>query len=277
MQASAYVYCYSVTVQSNTSRTANVWYAYGAHGKVEACQLNGATSRCIDVVFAALVYAVDNKGGASGNAHRVQGALLITSGTQPTGGNGTARWGQIFTDRRGGPLPAGTGGSAPPTSTKKTVTINADKTKTWRPEWGWRTDNDEAYQGEWAGSGGLSRGVSGYGSKCVKAGKSADSGKVYIKRQSQGGASQAQDLYLCTFAQGTQPAGSPTIVDGPKNIGGLGVGRGQVVRPARVMGQSPARRHGKSVGLYHGSASPYVICDGRGNGTTRFQLKLTFH
>ena len=277
VQASAYVYCYSLSVQSNTSRTANIWYAYGAHGKVEASQLNGATGRCIDVVYASLVYAVDNKGLAPGNAHRVQGALLITSGTQPTGGNGTAGSGQIFTTGAGGTPPAGTGGSAPPTSTKKTVTVNADSSCTWRPAWGWRTDNDEIYQGEYAGSGGLSRGVAFFGNKLVKAGKNADSGKVYVKRAGYGGASQSQTLYLCSFAQGTKPGGSPTIVDGPRDVGGLAWGAGKWIDLPASWVQHFLDGTAKSIGLYHGSASPYVICDGRKNGTTRFQIKMTYH
>jgi hypothetical protein len=271
--SSAWVYCYSLGVQSNGARTANVRYTNGAHGKVEACQLNGATGRCIDADAGAVLWASNNLGGGASNAHRANGAILITNGTQPTGGNGTSGTGIIFTTGQGGTPPAGTGGTAPPTSTKKTVTVNADSTRGGPSGVGAPTTT---YQGEWAGSGGLSRGVAfSVLSSCAPA--SRPTAAKFTSSASRLAASQCRICTYARFAQGTRPGGSPTIVDGPKNVGGLAWGGAKWFDLPVAWVNHLLDGTAKSIGIYHASASPYVICDGRAEGSTRWQVRMTYH
>lgn len=275
----SFVYGFGLQIQSNASRASCIYGYNGSRGRFDQCQLSGPTANAANVIDACEVVFSACTGGGPTNAYRSSASIVFSIGSsQPTGGNLAANGGKIYTtaNAEANPPPNG-GGTPPPTSTKKTVTVNADSTCTYRPEWGWRTDNDEAYQGEYQGSGGLSRGVAFFGTKLTRSGKNADSGKVYIKRAGYGGASQGQDLFLCSFAQGSKPGGAPTIVDGPRAIGGLAWGAAKWFDLPASWVQHFLDGTAKSIGLYHGSASPYLICEGRKNNANRFQIKMTYH
>jgi hypothetical protein len=273
LRTSRHVEVVNVKVQSNSARANNVFITEGSEARLEGCQLNGATTNCLQNIEGSVTYATDNKGGAS-QGYRCANAILFVNGTKPTGGNVTASAGQIF-----GTTASNDGGTPPPTSNKVTKTFKPNATRTWRPEWDWRTDNRDVYQGEYQGSGGLSRGCGFYGTKLNVAGKTADSGKIFVKRRSSGGASQDQAIFLCSHDLASQPSGAagPSIKDGPTKLGTLAWGEGKWFTIPKAWVQSMLDGAGGRRGfmLYNSSASPYVIC--LPGGGDELAVKFTYH
>jgi hypothetical protein len=267
----------NVKIQSNsatTSRAYNVYATEGSSLRADNCQLSGANVYCVQVAEQSQAYLNNNSGSAGTGSYRSSASIIYTDGTKPTGATATSAGGQIF-----GSNTTSGGGSPPPTSNKVTKTFKPNATRTWRPEWAWRTDNRDVYMGEYQGSGGLSRGCAFFGTKLNVAGKTADSGKIYVKRKSSGGASQDQAIYLCSHDLASQPSGDggPTIKDGPTKLGTLAWGEGAWFTIPKAWVQSMLDGAGGRRGfmLYNSSASPYVICQPAGGDV--MACKFTYH
>jgi hypothetical protein len=264
----------NVKVQSNSSRAYNLYATEGSSVRADNCQLSGSNTYCVQVAEQSLAYLNNNSGSSGTGSYRSSAAIIFTDGTKPTGATGVSAGGQIF-----GTNTTSGGGTPPPTSNKVTKTFKPNATRTWRPEWDWRTDNRDVYQGEYGGSGGLSRGCAFYGTKLNVAGKTADSGKIYVKRKSSGGASQDQAIYLCSHDLASQPSGAagPSIKDGPYKLGTLAWGEGKWFDIPKAWVQSMLDGTGGRRGfmLYNSSASPYVICTPAGGD--ELAVKFTYH
>jgi hypothetical protein len=272
MRTTRHVEVLNVKVQSNGARANNIQVAEGSEARVDGCQLSGATTNCIQLIEGSMCYANDNKGtGGSTSSYRSANSIMFVSGTKPTGATATGSGGQIF-----GSTSSNDGGTAPPPSAKKTTTHTVSATKTWRPQWGWK-DGDDTIQGEWQGSGGLSRGCAFYGSKLRKPGKTADKGQVYIHRRNTGGSSGKESIFLATHPHETRPGGGPAIGNGPVKIGELAWGQGRWFNIPAGWVQDLITGGQRGLMVYHGSASPYVIASGRSDGASMWKVKITSH
>lgn len=269
-QGSGYVLITRCNVQTNGYRSNVVQFAEGARGRVDNTGLHNATSRGLYAVNTAVVYADDNTGSTSPTSYQASCATIFVSGSKPSNATNTTLGGQIL-----GSTSSNSGGSAPPPQpTKKTDSHTANGSQTWRPAWDW--DNDkQPKQGEWQGSGGLSRGCAFYGTKLRKPGRQAVSGKVYIKRAGSGGMSGKQDIFLATHNLEKQPSGStqPNIINGPSRVGALGYGEGAWFTIPKGWVQDLMTGPARGLMLYHGSANPYVI--GQPAGGTNWKVQIT--
>lgn len=276
-RTSRHVEVINVKVQSNSSRAYNVIATEGSDVRVQDCQLSGATSYCVQSAEESTVFAINNSGAAGTGSYRAANAILWQDGTKPTGATATQNGGQIF-----GSVTTSGGGSPPPTSNKVTKTYAPNGSRTWRPEWGWREDDRDVVQGEYAGSGGISRGAVFYGTKLNVAGKTADSGKIFVKRKSSGGSSGPEAVYLFAHDLASQPSSdstSPAIKDSGSKLGTLSWGQGKWFDIPKPWVQDMLNGTGgrRGFGLYHASASPYVIAVPYNGGGESWKVKFTFH
>ena len=90
--------------------------------------------------------------------------------------------------------------SAPvlPTTTQYTASYATTSTKSWRDNWGWRTDTSDLYQGVY-GSNGTHRGMMIFNSAAIRtalSGATINGCKLYLKRNSSGGSSSAMPVTL---------------------------------------------------------------------------------
>ena len=267
---SSYVLVSACNIQTNAYRQNVVEFIEGSRGRVDNTGLHNATSRGLYVANASQVYALNNTGSTSPTSYQATCAVLHVDGSKPTNATNTTVGGQIF-----GTTSSNSGGSAPtPQPTKKTDTMTANASQTWRPQWAW--DNDkQPKQGEWANSGGLSRGCAFYGQKLRKSGRTAVSGKVYIKRAGSGGMSGKQDIFLATHNLEKQPSNdnAPPIVNGPSRVGALGYDEGAWFTLPKSWVQSLMTGGARGLMLYHGSANPYII--GQPAGGTNWKVSIT--
>jgi acylphosphatase len=276
VRTSRHVEVISVKFQTNSARSYNVFFTEGSDGRVQDSQLSGATAYCVQVAEESTATLQNNSGSAPNGSYRAANAIIWQDGTKPSGATATSNGGQIF-----GAITTSGGGTPPPTSTKVTKTFTPNGSRTWRPEWAWREDDRYVYQGEYAGSGGISRGCVFHGTKLNVGGKTADSGKIFVKRRSSGGQSAAQAVFLFSHDLASQPSGdaAPGIKDSGYKLGELAWGAGKWFDIPKAWVQSMLDGAGgrRGFGLYHASASPYVIAVAYNGGGDSWKVKFTYH
>lgn len=157
-----------------------------------------------------------------------------------------------------------------------TTTIAPVETRSYRPNWGWRTDNDSVYQGEY-GNNGNHKGCVFYGTKprSLK-GVTVTRASIRVKRQSAGWYSD-QRTTLNKITNRTKPAGAPTLTGSDTTGPRLAVGEtdNDFVIPDSY---AQALIDGTCGGfaIYDSDGSPYVRLAGRGAWGPAFTLKIAW-
>ena len=83
-----------------------------------------------------------------------------------------------------------------------------------------------------------------------------------------------QDIFLATHNMEKQSGTSaPPIINGPSRVGALGYGEGAWFTIPKGWVQDLMTGPARGLMLYHGSASPYVICQPAGG--TNWKVSIT--
>jgi hypothetical protein len=185
---------------------------HGSFLEIVDCEIYEA-SRCIRAGYGATVMNINTKGLGSGNGMYAYGGYITGTGTCPDGTNSTLAsfaGGQIF-----GSFTADAGAATPPPSPETTSTWDTTASKSWRDNWGWRTDNSDVYQGEYDGYG-HHRGYWFFGNtpRDTVVGKTIKQIRVYVKRKGSGGTSGTVNAIIRGHSYASQPSGTPTFVGG---------------------------------------------------------------
>jgi hypothetical protein len=161
----------------------------------------------------------------------------------------------------------------PPTVTG-TLVIAPVETRSYRASLGWRTDNDDVYQGEY-GSNGNHTGCAFYGSKprSLK-GATVTSASIRAKRVS-GGDYAARTTTLRRITNRTKPGGAPTLVAGSTNGPRLAVGKSDTtISIPTGWAQDLVDGNAGGLAILDSSGSPYVRLAGRGTWAQSFTLTI---
>lgn len=170
-------------------------------------------------------------------------------------------------------------GSAPPVPKPTTVTgsltIYPVETRSYRSS-GWRTDNDDVYQGQFGGNGNHT-GTAFYGSKPGSLeGATVTSAYIKVRRPDRGGQNAAQATTMRLVTQKTRPGGAPTL---GSSTSGPSLRRGQTDNSFTIpTAWAQAMVDGTSGGLafFESDGSPYVIFSGRGDWASAFALTINW-
>lgn len=170
--------------------------------------------------------------------------------------------------------PTGQGGAPDPRPpvTYGTSTFGPVETRSYR-SLGWRTDNDDVYQGQYGGNGNHT-GCAFYGSGPRSlAGATVTSAYIQVRRKNGGGITAAQGTTLRLVTQTTRPAGAPTLTS---STGGPSLAWGQVQAFGIPISWAQSMVDGTAGGLalFVSGGSPYVIFDGRGSYGPSFSLTI---
>lgn len=145
-------------------------------------------------------------------------------------------------------------------STTRTWTANASGS--WRDEFGgWRTDNDDVYQGEWS-SYGHHKGLWFFNDSDIRS-KLADQNVLSIRlkltRRSAGGSTSAQTPTIRHHNYSSQPGGEPSLSSA--NVTSQSWAWGETKWVTITTGWGPAIRDGliRGFAVYTTSSSPYMI------------------
>ena len=162
----------------------------------------------------------------------------------------------------------------PPTQPASgTLVCGPVETRSYRPTWGWRTDTDAVYQGQY-GSNGNHTGCAFYGGKPRSlSGATVTGATLRIRRHNGGGVTAAQPLTVCRLAQATRPGGAPTVqatTAGPS----LAWGASTTWRVPTSWAQAIVDGSSGGLGLYEADGAPYLICDGRSSWGPAFTLSI---
>jgi hypothetical protein len=146
------------------------------------------------------------------------------------------------------------------------------ETRSYRPA-GWRTDNDDVYQGEYFGNGNHT-GCAFYGSRPRSlSGATVNAATIKVMRPSRGGGASAQGTTLRLVTQSVRPAGAPTLgssTTGPSLKWG---GQATFTIPD-AWGQAIVDGTSGGIAVFDSSGSPYVILSGRSEWSPSFTLTI---
>ncbi|WP_435589813.1 hypothetical protein [Micromonospora aurantiaca (nom. illeg.)] len=161
-----------------------------------------------------------------------------------------------------------------PTVTTGTLVISPVETRSYRPNWGWRTDTTDVYQGEF-GSNGNHTGCAFYGRKARSlAGATVTKATIRVKRLS-AGTYAGQPTTLRLLSQSTRPGGAPTL--GSSTAGpSLAVGATGTFTIPDSWGQAMVGGSAGGLALFQADGSPYVRYAGRGSWSPAFTLALSW-
>lgn len=140
---------------------------------------------------------------------------------------------------------------------------------------GWRTDNDDVYQGQYGGAG-LHTGCAFYGSAPRSlAGATVLGASIQVRRKNGGGFTAPQGTTLRLVTEATRPGGAPTLTS---SAGGptLGWGGATSFGIPTSWAQSIVDGTAGGLGIFTGSGSPYVILDGRGAYGPSFTMTINW-
>lgn len=182
-------------------------------------------------------------------------ARLGTAAVTPADGNGTAP----------DPKPAVvTGGS----------NFGPIETRSYR-NGGWRTDNDDVYQGQYGGGGNhTSAAFYGSGPRSL-AGATVTGAYITVRRKNGGGITAAQSTTLRLITEATRPGGAPTL--GASTAGpALAWGQSTAFTIPTAWAQSIVDGTAGALGFFVPGGSPYVIFDGRGGYGPSFTLTMSW-
>lgn len=161
-----------------------------------------------------------------------------------------------------------------PASVSGTLVVAPVETRSYRPNYGWRTDTSDVYQGEY-GSNGNHTGVAFYGAKPRSLdGATVTSATVRVQRANSGGTIAAQTSTLRLVTQATRPGGAPTLTS---STTGPRLARGKTDDSFDVptaWAQEIVDGTAGGLAVYDASGSPYLIFDGKGSWGPAWTLTI---
>lgn len=169
----------------------------------------------------------------------------------------------------------GTAPNPKPPVTTGSLVVSPTETRSYRPTYGWRTDNTDVYQGEYGGQGNHS-GCAFYGTKPRSlVGATVTGARIRVRRITAGTyAPQSTTLRLLT--QATRPGGAPTLgasTGGPSlAVGATNDNFGIPTSWAQAMVNGTAG----GLAVFDGDGSPYVRFAGRGTWSPAFTLTINW-
>jgi hypothetical protein len=153
------------------------------------------------------------------------------------------------------------------------LSVSAYQTGSYRSG-GWRTDNDDVYQGQYGGQGNHTGAVF-YGTKPRSLeGASVVRATIRVWRPDVGGANSAQSTTMRLVTQNKRPGGAPTMTS---STSGPSLRRGQTVGAFEIpasWAQAMVDGTAGGLGFFDASGSPYVILAGRGRSSASFTLAI---
>lgn len=173
---------------------------------------------------------------------------------------------------------SGTNTPAPspkPTVVTGTTVIAPSETRSYRSG-GWRTDNDDVYQGQYAGNGNHT-GCVFYGTKPRSlSGVTVTGATIRVLRPDAGGAYAAQATTMRLVTQATRPAGAPTLTSSTSGPSLRRGGRNDAFAVPTAWAQSIVDGTAGGIGFFTSSGSPYVIFAGRGRWSPAFTMTISW-
>lgn len=163
----------------------------------------------------------------------------------------------------------------PPNPVSGRLVVAPVETRSYRPNFGWRTDNTDVYQGEYGGFGNHI-GCAFYGSKPRSlAGATVTSARIRVRRIG-GGNFAAQTATLRLMTNATRPAGSPTLTSsttGPR----LAVGStdNDFTVPTS-WAQDIVDGTAGGLAIRTTSGSPYIVTAGKGTWGPAWTLTINW-
>lgn len=162
-----------------------------------------------------------------------------------------------------------------PTITTGALVVSPVETRSYRPTWGWRTDNDDVYEGEY-GSNGNHTGSIFYGTKPRSlAGATVTKTTVKVKRVS-AGTYAAQPTILRLMTNATKPSGAPTLQASTTAGPSLAVGDSTTFTIPNSWAQAMVDGTAGGIAFFDSDGSPYVRFAGRGSWSAAFTLTITW-
>lgn len=166
----------------------------------------------------------------------------------------------------------------PPVAVSRvTRTILPQSTGTYRSSGGWRS-GDEMRQGDWNSGYGLNLGAAFYGRQLRSL--DADTGRsrsaTLYYRRTDGGVYGGQTPTIWTLSQSKRPSGAPTRLSSSAGAS-VAVGRAASWSVPTSMLDALLSGAAGGLGIYVGSASPYIVLDGRGDYGKAFALSVTYY
>ncbi|MCT2277987.1 hypothetical protein M3G91_10155 [Micromonospora chalcea] len=161
-----------------------------------------------------------------------------------------------------------------PTVTTGTLIVAPVETRSWRPSYGWRTDNTDVYQGQYGGWGNHTGAVF-YGRKPRSlAGATVTRATIRVRRLS-AGAYAPQSTTMRLMTQATRPGGAPTL---GSSTAGPSIAVGATTTFVIPDSWAQAMVDGTAGGLafFDSSGSPYVRFAGRGSWSPAFTLAISW-
>jgi hypothetical protein len=168
-----------------------------------------------------------------------------------------------------------TNDAAPPPTAPATgsLVITPVETRSYRPNFGWRTDNTDVYQGEYGGMGNHT-GMAFYGAKARSiAGATVTSARIRVRRVS-GGTYAAQATTMRLSSHRTRPSGAPSLgstTAGPSLA--VGATNDSFAIP-NSWAQDMVDGGSGSIAFFDADGSPYVRFAGRGTWSPAFTLTI---
>lgn len=154
------------------------------------------------------------------------------------------------------------------------LVVSPIETRSFRPNFGWRTDNTDVYQGEF--NAGNHTGCSFYGSKPRSlSGATVTSARIRVRRD-RGGVFAAQATTMRLMTNATRPAGAPTLTSstaGPSLA--VGSTNNSFAIPTS-WAQSMVDGTAGGLAVFDADGSPYVRFAGRGTWSPAFTLTINW-
>ncbi|SIQ07415.1 hypothetical protein [Micromonospora avicenniae] len=161
-----------------------------------------------------------------------------------------------------------------PATVSGTLVVSPVETRSYRPNYGWRTDNTDVYQGQYGGWGNHT-GAAFYGSKPRSlAGATVTKATIKVKRLS-AGTYAAQSTTMRLVTQATRPGGAPTLgssTSGPS----LAVGGSTTFTIPASWAQAMVDGSAGGLAFFESDGSPYVRFAGRGSWSPAFTLTINW-
>lgn len=159
-----------------------------------------------------------------------------------------------------------------PVTVTGTLVCAPVETRSYRTGYGWRTDNDSVYQGQYGGWG-LHTGCAFYGTKPRSlTGATVTGATVGVKRRS-GGVYAAVAGTLVKITQATRPAGAPTV-SGGQAVTLPAIGATSTLTVPTAYAQALVDGDVGGLGLYDADGSPYARTSGRGSWSAAWTLRI---
>lgn len=171
---------------------------------------------------------------------------------------------RYFTSATGNTDPTADNDPPPaPTIRKGQNTFRPVRTASWRDTFGgWRTDNDDVYQGEFDGNGNHI-GCWFYGNKPKSlSGATVTDAWISVRRKPAGGAAAAETTTLGHITEATKPSGQPTFgggTTGPRLAWGQTDASFDI---SNAMAQGLVDGTWGGLGIHIAGSSPYMILQG---------------